>query len=50
MTTDETEVNVETEEDIEDFIWLEKEKIPAHISQNTFPNISELVKNCFDQL
>jgi 8-oxo-dGTP pyrophosphatase MutT (NUDIX family) len=50
MSTDETEVRVEAEEDIESFIWLEKEKILTHISQNTFPNISELVKNCFDSL
>lgn len=50
MNTDETEVTVEKEEGIESFIWLEKEKVLAHISQNTFPNISELVKNCFDRL
>ena len=30
MSTDETKINVQAEEDIEDFIWLEKEKIPAH--------------------
>ncbi|MBK5284282.1 MAG: NUDIX domain-containing protein [Bacteroidia bacterium] len=50
MTTDETKVTVETEEDIESFIWLEKEKILKHISPNVFPNILELVKNCFEQL
>ena len=44
MNTDETKISVQAEEDIEDFIWLEKEKILNHISQNTFPNILELVK------
>lgn len=50
MSTDETEVGVEKEEDIEDFIWLEKEKILSHISKNTFPNILELVKESFKVL
>jgi len=50
IRTDETKITVETEEDIEDFAWLEKEKIMDHISPNVFPNILELVKNCFDQI
>jgi 8-oxo-dGTP pyrophosphatase MutT (NUDIX family) len=50
MSTDETEVTIETEEDIEDYIWLEKEKILPHISPNTFPNILELINECFDKL
>jgi 8-oxo-dGTP pyrophosphatase MutT (NUDIX family) len=50
MSTEETEVRVEKEEDIEDFVWLEKEKILSHISSNTFPNILELINESIAKL
>ena len=50
MSTVSTEVVIEKEEDIEDYAWLEKEKILSHISQNSFPNILELVKESMQKI
>ena len=47
MSTNESDVTVQSEEDIESFVWLEKEKILSYISQNAFPNILELIKESF---
>jgi 8-oxo-dGTP pyrophosphatase MutT (NUDIX family) len=50
MSTDDTEVQIEREEGIENFVWLEKEKILSHISSNTFPNILELINESLAKL